>query len=55
MTQNASLIAAGGVLLFAVAWFLVKAIVGHIMAHWMMARWRKQGWGRPKKEQDKSE
>lgn len=49
-TVHASVLFAAGALMFAVLWFLVKALIGHVMAHWMLAKARKRGWGRKGKQ-----
>lgn len=50
---HGSVLWAGGAILFAVAWFFVKAMIGHLAAHIMLSKARKRGWGRPKKEDRK--
>lgn len=48
--HQASLLLAGGAILFAVLWFVAKALIGHLIAHWLLIKARKRGWGRQQKE-----
>lgn len=41
-----SVIIAGAAILFAIMWFVAKAVIGHVIAHVLLERARKRGWGR---------
>lgn len=45
MTQNASVIIAGIGIIAAVAFFVIKSIVGHLLAHYAVKKIRNK-WGR---------
>lgn len=38
MTQQASIVVAGAGLVLVVVWFVAKAVIGHVAAHWIFKK-----------------
>lgn len=49
MTAQGSLLFGAAALILALVWFAIKAVVGHLMAHYALKR-AQQKWGRQPKD-----